>query len=74
MGSTALSVHGSLPNKTVLFSSLHEFQTICIVSDSVLGQPFYKDSINFGLVDVEWFGLGKILQQIINFFVVNLQK
>lgn len=74
MGSTTFCVHGGLPDETVFLPSFHELQTICIVSDGVFCQPFYEDSINFGLMDVQSLGFGKILQQVIDLFIVDLKE
>lgn len=74
MRPTTLHIFFSVPDKPVFFSSLHQFQTIEVVSYCILSQSLHENSIKFGLVEIQWFGLRKILQQIVYFFVVDLQK
>lgn len=42
--------------------------------DGILGQSFHKNSIKFRLVKVECFGLGEILEEVVDFLVVYLQE
>ena len=58
---TTLSVHGSLPDESVLLTSLHQLQTIQIMRDCILCEPFYENAVHFGLVEIEGFRFRKIL-------------
>jgi hypothetical protein len=44
------------------------------MSDCILRETFYKDTIEFGLVKIECMWFMEILQQIIYFLVVDLQE
>ena len=73
MRSTGFSIHRSLTNKPIFLPPLHKLKTVHIMRDGILGQPFHKNSIKFGLVKVECFGLGEILEEVVDFLVVYLQ-
>lgn len=44
------------------------------MGDSIFSQPLHKDPIKFGLVKVQSFGFREILKQVIDFFIIDLQK
>lgn len=74
MGSTTFGIHRSLADESVFLSPLHEFQAVGVVSESVLGESLHEDAIHFGFVDVEGFGLGEVLQEVVYFLVIDLEE
>lgn len=63
-----------MPNNPVLLSPGHESEAVHMVGHRILRQSLHKYPIDFALVDIQCFGFGHILQQIVNFLVVNLQE
>ena len=61
MRSATLHIFFSVPNKPILLSSFHQFQTIQIMSDRILSQSLNKNTVQFGLVQVKSFRLGEVL-------------
>lgn len=61
MRSATLCVHGSLPNETVLLSSLHQLETVQIMRDGVFRESLHEDAVHFGLMEVQSLRFWKIL-------------
>lgn len=61
MRSTTLGIHGSLPNETVLLSSLHQLETVQIVRDGVFRESLHENAVHFGLMEVQSLRFWKIL-------------
>ena len=44
------------------------------MSDCILSEPFHEDAIEFGLVEVERFWFGEVLEEVVYALIVDLQE
>ena len=74
MRSTTFCIHRCLPDESILLTSFHELETIDIVCDSIFCKSLHKDSIDLRLMEIQSFGFGKILKEIIDFLIIDLKE
>ena len=74
MRPATLGIHGSLPDETVFLSSLHQLQAIHVMGDGVLSEALHEDPIKLGLMDIESFGFGEVLKQVVDLLIINLEE
>lgn len=70
----ALQVHAGLPDVAVPLSPLHQCEAVVVVRDRILAQSFHVDAVQPALVDLQWFRLLVVLQQVVDLLVVDLQE